>query len=140
MTPEEKLKVFGDFKPEAHEAEAEQRWGDTPEHQESKRRTKSYRKQDWEAIKAEAAAIYGDLARLMTAGVAPASTQAMDAAERHRAHVTRWFYPCSPQVHRGLGELYVADPRFTAGIDQHGDGLAAYCGQAFAANAERQAH
>ncbi len=137
MTAQERLQVFGDFNPAEHEAEAEQRWGETAEHQEAKRRTKSYRKQDWETIKADAAAIYDQLARLMTAGVAPTSTEAMEAAERHRAHITRWFYRCSAEVHRGLGELYVNDPRFTANIDKLGVGLAAYCSQAFAANAER---
>ncbi len=137
MTPEERLQVFGDFTTEAFEEETKQRWGETAEYQESKRRTKSYRKQDWEAIRAEAAGIYGDLARLMAAGVAPTSDQAAQAAERHRAHITRWFYPCSPQIHRGLGELYVADPRFTANVDKFGAGLSDYCRQAFAANADR---
>jgi DNA-binding transcriptional MerR regulator len=85
MTPEETLQVFGDFTPEAVEEEVKQRWGETAEYQESKRRTKSYRKEDWEAIRAEAAGIYSDLARLMAAGVAPTSDPAAQAAERHRA-------------------------------------------------------
>ncbi len=139
MTPEERLEVFGDFKPEEHEAEAEQRWGNTEAYKESMRRTRSYRKQDWEQIKAEASGIYGDLARLLTAGVPAASTDAMDVAERHRAHIARWFYPCPPEMHRGLGQLYVDDPRFTANLDKFAPGVAAYARDAFAANADRQA-
>ena len=138
MTPEERLQVFGDFEPEKYEAEAEQRWGGTDEYKESVRRTKSYRKQDWEQIKAEGGAIYAELARLVTAGVAPTSAEAMEVAERHRAHITRWFYPCSLEIHRGLGQLYVDDPRFTANVDKFGAGVAAFARDAFQANAERQ--
>lgn len=30
-------------------------------------------------------------------------------AERTQGHLRRWFYPCSREMHRTLGELYVAD-------------------------------
>jgi DNA-binding transcriptional MerR regulator len=139
MTAEEKLGVFGDFNPEAHAAESEQRWGETEAYKESMRRTKSYRKQDWETIREEAAGIYQDLAALMAAGVPASSAKAMDAAERHRGHITRWFYPCSLEIHRGLGEMYAADPRFTANVDKFAAGLSSYCRAVFAANADRQA-
>ena len=36
----------------------------------------------------------------------------MDLAERHRQHISRWFYECGYDVHRGLAEMYVADARF----------------------------
>jgi DNA-binding transcriptional MerR regulator len=139
MTPEERLEVFGDFKPEEYEKEAEERWGGTDAYKESMRKTKAYRKQDWEQIKAEAGAIYADLVRLMSAGVAADSIEAMDVAERHREHITRRFYACTLEIHRGLGQMYVEDPRFTASIDRFGAGLAAYCRDAFTANADRQA-
>jgi MerR family transcriptional regulator, thiopeptide resistance regulator len=138
MTPEERLQVFGDFDPEKYEAEAEQRWGGTEAFKESARRTKSYRKEDWEKIKAEAGEIYGELARLVAAGASPTSAEAMDVAERHRAHITRWFYTCSLEIHRGLGQLYVDDPRFLASVDKFGSGVAAFARDAFRANAERQ--
>jgi hypothetical protein len=62
----------------------------------------------------------------------------MDAAELHRQYISRWFYDCSRAVHRGLGQLYVDDPRFTANIDRVAPGLARYCREAFAANAARR--
>jgi DNA-binding transcriptional MerR regulator len=138
MTPEERLEVFGDFEPEKYEAEAEQRWGGTDAYKESIRRTRSYRKADWETIKAESGAIYAELSRLAAAGVSPSSVEAMDVAERHRDHITRWFYPCSVEIHRGLGQMYVDDPRFTANLDKFGAGVAAFACDAFRANAERQ--
>jgi hypothetical protein len=73
----------------------------------------------------------------MAAGQAPDSARAMAAAEQHRQHIARWFYDCSPIIHRGLGELYLADPRFTASIDKFAPGLARYCCETFRANSER---
>lgn len=48
-------------------------------------------------------------------------------AEAHRAHIDRWFYPCSPQRHRQLATLYLDDPRFREHFEQRAEGLAAYC-------------
>ena len=42
----------------------------------------------------------------------------MDLAEAHRQHLSRWFYDCDYQMHRGLAELYVSDPRYTATYDE----------------------
>jgi DNA-binding transcriptional MerR regulator len=133
----EMFSAFKDFKHEDYEAEAEQRWGASEAFQESKRRTARYTKADWELIKKEASAIYIELGDLMDAGTAPDAPAAMDAAERHRQHITRWFYQCSYEIHVGLGALYVNDARFTANIDKVRPGLSPYLQQAFAANAAR---
>ena len=73
---------------------------------------------------------------LMQAGVPAASGQAMDIAEAHRQHIGRWFYDCSPAFHRGLAEMYVADPRFTENLDKTAPGLATYMRDAMVANAD----
>jgi len=65
------------------------------------------------------------------------STEAMDLAEEHRQHITRWFYNCSYEIHRGLGEMYVTDPRFTTHYDAAAPGLAVYVRDAILANARR---
>ena len=38
LTPEERFEVFGDFNPDEHAAEVEERWGDTDAYRESQRR------------------------------------------------------------------------------------------------------
>lgn len=139
LTAQEKLEVFGDFDPDQYEDEARERWGDTDAWAESKRRTARYDKAQWQAIQAEAAAISERFVALMAAGVAPASPEAMAVAEDHRQHIGRWFYDCSLEMHRGLGEMYVADERFTANIDQAAPGLATYMRDAILANADRAA-
>jgi len=53
LTPEERLEVFGDFDPDEHAVEVEQRWGDTDAYRQSQRRVSRYTKADWGRIKAE---------------------------------------------------------------------------------------
>jgi len=137
MTKEEMFEVFGDFDPAKYEDEARQRWGDSEAYKESARRTKRYSKQDWVRIKEEGDQIQRDLAAQLEAGRAPTDPAVLEVAERHRAYITRWFYPCSHKLHRGLGELYVSDPRFTENIDKLKPGLAAFTREAFRANSER---
>jgi DNA-binding transcriptional MerR regulator len=137
LTPEERFQVFGDFKPEEHDAEARERWGGTEAFAESQRRTARYSKEDWRRIMAEAGEMTAAVKEAMLGGAAPTSVPVMDLAERHRNHISRWFYECSREVHRGLGEMYVSDPRFALTYESQAPGLAAYMRDAIAANAAR---
>ena len=137
MTPEERRELFGDHDPEQYAEEVEQRWGGTDAYRQSHDRTSGYTKGDWEAIKAEAGAISTRFAELHREGAAPDSTAAMDLAEEHRAHITRRFYDCSLEIHQGLGDMYVNDPRFAANYESVAPGLAQYIRDAIHANAAR---
>jgi DNA-binding transcriptional MerR regulator len=137
MDKEEMFEIFGDFDPTEYEDEARERWGDTDMYEESQRRTGSYSKDEWMKLGAEGRAIGEGLAVLMAAGVEATSEAAMDFAEQHRQHISRWFYQCSYEIHVGLGEMYVADPRFTKYWDAFHPGLAPYTRDAFVANASR---
>ena len=139
MSDEELFAVFGDFDPSEHEVEARERWGDTTAHREAARRTRGYTKEDWQRFKVESDAVNDDLASLMDAGVPPGDTRAMDAAERHRRQIDRWFYPCAHEMHAALGRMYVADPRFAATYEKIRPGMAQYLRDAIAANAAREA-
>ena len=48
-------------------------------------------------------------------------------------YITRHCYTCTPAILAGLGQMYVADDRFRANIDKHGDGTAAFISEAIAA-------
>jgi MerR family transcriptional regulator, thiopeptide resistance regulator len=137
LTPEERLEVFGEFRPEDYAEEAEQRWGDTEVYKESQRRVSSYNKEDWQRLKAEEEEIRPRLAAAFEAGLAPDSEEAMAAAEAHRQHISRWFYECSYEIHRGLTEMYVSDERFRSNYDTQVPGLAAFIKDAAHANARQ---
>ncbi|MCF3134021.1 MerR family transcriptional regulator [Streptomyces olivochromogenes] len=137
LTPEERFEVFGDNDPEQYAEEAEQRWGGTDQYAESQRRAARYTKDDWKRSQAEVDAWAERYKALMDAGEPPAGERAMDLAEEHRQHISRWFYECPHELHRCLGDMYVADERFTAHYDAMRPGLAQHLRDAIAANADR---
>ena len=139
LTAEERLDVFGDFRPEDHDAEVERRWGGTAAYEQSRHRVASYTKADWLRLKDETEAVNDALMAVLKAGVPAGDPRAMDVAERHRGHMHRWFYDCDHEMHRCLGDLYVEDARFAAVYDALAPGLAVYFRQAIHANAARHA-
>jgi DNA-binding transcriptional MerR regulator len=137
MSDEEMFEAFGDFDPREHEQEAKERWGHMEAYEESARRARGYTKEDWAVVKSEGDAINADMAALLDAGVPADDVRAMDVAERHRLIIDGRFYPCSHEMHTNLGEMYVADPRFTAAYEKVRPGLAQYTRDAIRANAAR---
>ena len=123
---ENRFEVFGpDYRAE-WEDEAAERWGETDAYRESARRTRGYTKADWTAIQAESTEIEEEFAAALRGGHPADGPVARQLAERHRQHISRWFYDCSPEMHRGLAEMYVADDRFRAHYDDREPGLAQY--------------
>jgi DNA-binding transcriptional MerR regulator len=137
LTPEEKFEVFGDFDPDQYEDEVQERWGHTDAYRQSQQRAASYTKEDWQRIQREAEELNGRFVALMEAGEPADSEAAMDAAEEHRQWISRNHYDCGHEMHACLGEMYVADERFTRNIDKVKPGLAAYLKDAIVANAAR---
>ena len=128
--------MFEGFDASEYEDEARERWGHTEAYRETARRAHAYGEAEWNEIRGESEEIVRELTRLMRAGEPADGPKARSLAERHREHISRWFYPCSPQMHRGLGEMYVADERFTRTYDGEAPGLAGYFHDAIVANAD----
>ena len=139
LTKQEQRELFGDGYSDEYAAEAERRWGDTDAWRQSQRRTGGYSKRDWIEIKAEGEAVDAAFVAAKRAGLAADSEPAMDAAEQHRQHINDRFYDLSHEFHRNLGDMYLADPRFTATYDDQEPGLARYVRDAIHANADRHA-
>ena len=139
LTPEERLEVFGDFDPDQYTDEVEERWGDSDAYRESAKRAARYTKADWERIKAQGQAAIEQVVAAMSAGEPADSPEAMDGAEAHRRQIDDAFYSCSYEMHVGLAEMYLADPRFTATYEKSAPGLAQYLHDAIKANAARNA-
>jgi DNA-binding transcriptional MerR regulator len=138
LTPEEQRELFGEDFKEEYQEEARERWGDTEAWRQSQQRTSQYTKADWQAIKAEADGINARLVEALQAGEPAHSPAAMDAAEAHRQHITRWFYDCPAEMHACISEMYVSDPRFAKTYEDMAPGLAQYVRDAVHANAARQ--
>ncbi|MER5868273.1 MerR family transcriptional regulator [Streptomyces sp. NPDC002044] len=138
LTPEEKFEVFGDFDPDVYTEEVERRWGGTDAYAESQRRAASYTKDDWRRIQDQGDDLNRRLVALMDSGARAESEAAMDLAEEHRGWISGNHYTCSYEMHTCLGEMYVADERYTAYYDVQRPGLAVFVRDAITANAIRK--
>lgn len=115
--------------------EAEERWGNTDAYKESARRTSKYTEEDWRRIKQFNVELNRKLIERMPFG--PDDEEVQRLVSSHRQHLTDNFYNCSTEMYRGLGEMYVNDPRFTANIDKHREGLAAFWRDAIMIHCDR---
>ena len=140
LTKEEQKELFGDGFSDEYAEEAEQRWGETEAWKQSQRRTSTYTKEDWAQVKAEMDATNAAFVSAMIDGEPATSERAMDAAEQHRLHIHNRFYDLTTEFHRNLGDMYLADPRFTKNYEDIRPGLAQYVRDAIHANADRAAH
>lgn len=113
--------------------EARERWGQTDAYRESEKRTAAYGKQEWAAVRAESDAIMREFAALV--GQAPDSPAVQAAVGKWQAHISARYYACTDSILAGLGEMYLADERFTKTLESFGtgtaklmsDGIRAYC-------------
>jgi DNA-binding transcriptional MerR regulator len=127
--------LFNGFDQSQYEEEARQRWGHSNEYQESVKRTKKYTKDDWAAIQAEAGAIQDGIATLMDRS--PSDPEVQEFIRRWHQHINDRYYTCSLQIFRGLGEMYVADERFTAHYEKIKPGMAQFMQAAMAAYCDK---
>jgi DNA-binding transcriptional MerR regulator len=139
LTREEQRELFGDGFSEDYAREAQERWGESEAWKQSQARTERYTKADWVQVKAEMEAVGQAFVAAKRAGLPAGSTEAMDAAEAHRRHIHERFYDLPYDMHRGLGDMYLADPRFTKTYEDLEPGLAQYVRDAIHANADRHA-
>lgn len=109
--------------------EVRERWGDTEAYKESERRAANYSQSDWDALNDGMDAIMAGFAELKADGASPDSERTHLQVEMLRQFITGNMYTCTDEILAGLGQMYVADERFTKNIDKHGDGTAEYIGE-----------
>lgn len=110
MSTAEKIELFGRDWP-GYQEEAEQRWGETTEWEESRQVQQQMTRADWIAVKEEIDSFNEALADAEDRGVAPGSEEGDRLALRHRAQIGQWYtVTAAKQV--VLARMYVADERF----------------------------
>ncbi|MFI5666391.1 MerR family transcriptional regulator [Streptomyces sp. NPDC051704] len=112
MTPEERFDVFGEVVFDlTYATDAQLKWQDSKGHREAMARASAHTKEDWRRLMTEAATWRAELLAGYDDGEPADGQRAMDIAEEHRLHVTRWFTPCPPEMHRRIADDFAADPR-----------------------------
>ena len=122
MNYNEIYKGFTPEQAEAYEKEARERWG-SDKVEESKQRVMKMSKSEWEAVQKESIDINEGLAKLMH--LSPQDEKVQALIQRHFNWIGN-FYTVTPEIYRGLANMYIADERFKANYDKHADGLAEF--------------
>ncbi len=107
---------------EAYAEEARRRW-DPKLVDESNARVKKWSREKWAVVNKDLDEILKQLAGLMGSPVADPEVQSLIV--RHHAYLNN-FYEVKPEMYRGLGRLYIEDPRFHAYFGKYRAGLAEY--------------
>ncbi|MEU2434388.1 MerR family transcriptional regulator [Streptomyces sp. NPDC007861] len=127
--------VFDGFDHTRYEAEVTERWG-REAYEKGDRWWRSLSAAEKQEFQDRQAGIARDFAQARKDGLAPDSEEAQAIARRHIEWLSVTVTPTKPYV-IGLGEMYVADPRFTANYDRHGEGTAVFVRDAMKVYAER---
>ena len=105
----------------AYAKEAEERWGQTVAYKESQERVKKMNKSEMKKIQEYGEALTADIAKNMDKGFNSKEVQTL-IAKHYNA--LRKFYEPNPELYRGLANMYLDDPRFSAYYDKYEKGLA----------------
>jgi DNA-binding transcriptional MerR regulator len=100
--------------------EVESRWGKTDAYKQSKEKTSKYQKEDWAAVMKKSDEIIKLFADHL--GEDPKSEEVQNLVSQWQQFIADSYYDCTKEILGGLGEIYVADERFTANIDKFGEG------------------
>lgn len=106
--------------------EAKQKWGGTSAYKESTEKTAGYSSEKWNQVNAEMDSIMAEFAECIKNGLAPENDESQTLVKKWQDFITDSFYTCTKDILAGLGEMYIADERFKANIDKHGDGTAQF--------------
>lgn len=137
MSNKEMFAGFDESKIEEYKKEVREKYGDEIA-DECEQKTANYTKADWKSIQGEADAIYDEIADLMDQG--PADPQIQELMGKFFQHINDNFYVCTPEVFRGLGEMYVCDERFTAFYENRKTGMATFMRDAMKIYSDNLSH
>jgi DNA-binding transcriptional MerR regulator len=109
--------------------ETKEKYGQTDAYKQSVKKTSQYGEADWKRIYEQGNKNYERMVKAMHLG--PEDEKVQDIVADMRQHISDNFYDCTIEIFRGLGDLYVNDPRFTKNIDKHKQGLSQFLKEAF---------
>ena len=128
------FKAFDKSELEEYKAEAKGKWGKTDAWKEYEQ--KEAAGSDFSGTAGEMMAIFARLGEVKEQS--PQSPEVQTLVAELRQFITEHYYTCTPEIFRGLGQMYVGDDRFRANIDKAGGpGTARFAAAAIAAYCEK---
>ena len=131
MKGDDIMSAFDNSAWEQYRAEAKEKWGTTDAYKEYE--AKGHTKQKLAEFAEGMESILAEFAACMRAGKAPDSADAQELVKRLQEYISEHYYRCTDEILAGLGQMYIADERFTKNIDQHAEGTAMFMSEAIGA-------
>lgn len=103
--------------------EAKERWGNTDAYRQSQERTRHLTKEDHRKLVAKNDAHMRELAARISSG--PKNDQVQQLIAQHYESL-RAYYDPTPEIYRGLAQMYVDDPRFRAFFERYDAAMPAF--------------
>lgn len=126
--------AFDDKAINQYKEEVKARWSHTEAYRQSEERMQT-RKADYKEDAQAMMQIFAEFGVLREEVVQAETVQ--QQVRRLQAHITAYYYDCTVDILRGLGEMYTADERFKKNIDQAGgEGTADFVAHAIAVYCE----
>ncbi len=123
MKDEELYGAFTKKEAEEYAEEARERWGNTDSYKQSTERVQNMTKEQLDKVVTDSETLTREIAEHMDND--PASEAVQELIKRHYEGL-RTFYEPTLEMYRGLAEMYVQDPRFTAFYEKYAAGLAQF--------------
>lgn len=111
-----------------YSAEAKERWGNSKAYVESEKKTAKYGEHEWHKVSTGWNEIFEAFAANMDEKPSAAAVQLL--VKKLQDFISGNFYHCTTEILKGLGQMYVADERFTKNIDKTKTGLAQFISDA----------
>lgn len=113
-----------------HQDEVKERWGESSAYKTAQERASKRSKADWEHINQMQLDLIAPLVDLFRSQTAIEDERVQSIVRDNHRFIDTHFYDCSLDMFSGLGQMYVADERFTAYYDRFEPGLASYYNEA----------
>lgn len=110
--------------------EVKERWGNTDAYVQSQKKTSKYSKEDWKRLNDGMDSLIKQFSECLNEN--PSSEKAQELVKSWQQYITDTYYDCTKEILAGLGQMYVADDRFTKNMDKYGEGTAKFISDAIA--------
>lgn len=123
----------------AFEREAVGRWGKTEAYRAFEKQTAGYKAEDWNDAQSAMNRLIDLFAQAAHVSANPEDPAVQELVQEWRDCIGKYYYPCSTEILRGLGDMYISDQRFTENLERHGKGTAKLMYAAIKTYCERNA-
>ena len=111
-----------------YKKEVKERWGSTKAYKQSKERTSSYSKEQWEKINSENNRIFSSFADIRHLDTSCERAQSL--VTEWKEFINKYYYDCNNEILSSLSEMYINDERFKKNIDKFGDNTSIFISKA----------